>query len=104
MVTLRFYPKTLGTLSDYHRERFRQKIPLIKRLYNGKWSEGILEDFCWLVRREAPTDNMKRKNYYVTRIIIVLGTDNFSVTFKLYSFIVNIDAIINAFFIVFKQK
>lgn len=58
---LDFFPPNLGAVSDEHGERFHQDIMHIERRYNGKWSEGMLADFCWFIRRETPHTNMKRK-------------------------------------------
>ena len=58
---LDFFPENLGVVSDEHGERFHQDISHIERRYNGKWSEAMLADFCWSIRRETPVENIKRK-------------------------------------------
>ncbi|GBP10195.1 Retrovirus-related Pol polyprotein from transposon opus [Eumeta japonica] len=42
---LDFLPENLGAVSDEHGERFHQEMLYIERRYNGKSTEGMLEDF-----------------------------------------------------------
>ncbi|ERL93819.1 hypothetical protein D910_11105 [Dendroctonus ponderosae] len=43
------------------RIRLTQDIMYIERRYNGKWSEAMLADFCWSIRRETLMEKMKRE-------------------------------------------
>ena len=46
---LHFFHENLGDVSDEHGERFHQDIAVIEKRYKGKWSVGMLADYCWLI-------------------------------------------------------
>lgn len=52
---LDFFPSNLGDVSDEHGERFYQEIATMESRYQGKWTPSMLADFCWTLKREAPT-------------------------------------------------
>ena len=49
---LHFFHKNLGDVSDEHGERF-QDITVIEKRYKGKWSVGMLADYCWSIQRDS---------------------------------------------------
>ncbi|ERL91387.1 hypothetical protein D910_08719, partial [Dendroctonus ponderosae] len=65
-LNLDVFPENLVAVSDEHGERFHQDIMYLERRYNGKWSEAMLADFCWSIRRENSMETMKEKNYKIT--------------------------------------
>jgi hypothetical protein len=61
-----FFPENLRTVSDVHGERFHQDISTMEKWYRGKWSPGILADYCWTLRRDVPKANYIRKSSTLT--------------------------------------
>ena len=59
---LDFFPSNLGAVSDEHGERFHQDIALIERRYQGKWSSGMLADYCWGLKKDLPEAKYSRKS------------------------------------------
>ena len=43
---LPFFHKNLGTVSDEHGERFHQDIAVMEKRIKGKWSTGMLAEYC----------------------------------------------------------
>ncbi|UYV74503.1 hypothetical protein LAZ67_11003711 [Cordylochernes scorpioides] len=41
----------LGAVSDEHGERFHQDISSMEKRYQGKWSPGMLADYCWTLKK-----------------------------------------------------
>jgi hypothetical protein len=58
---LDFFPENCGAVSDEHGERFHQGIAAVEKRYAGKWSPGILADYCWTVTRDVPELAYKRQ-------------------------------------------
>ncbi|UYV61015.1 hypothetical protein LAZ67_1003112 [Cordylochernes scorpioides] len=54
---LDFFPDNLGAVSDEHGERFHQDISSMEKRYQGKWSPGMLADYCWTLKRDLPQAN-----------------------------------------------
>ncbi|UYV69337.1 hypothetical protein LAZ67_6003267 [Cordylochernes scorpioides] len=51
---LDFFPVNLGAVSHEHGERFYQDISSMEKRYQGKWSPGMLADYCWTLKRDVP--------------------------------------------------
>ncbi|UYV83539.1 hypothetical protein LAZ67_23001414 [Cordylochernes scorpioides] len=49
---LDFLPDNLGAVSDEHCERFHQDISSMEKRYQGKWSPGMLADYCWTLKKD----------------------------------------------------
>jgi hypothetical protein len=60
MSHLDFFPENMGDVSDEHGERFHQEISVMEKRYKGKWSPGMLADYCWTLQRDAPDIPYKR--------------------------------------------
>jgi hypothetical protein len=58
---LDFFPQNLGAVSEEHGERFHPEIPVMEKLYQGKWSFNM-SDYCWNIIRDVPETNYKRKS------------------------------------------
>ena len=58
---LDFFPENCGSVSDEHGERFHQDIAVMEKRHQGKWSPSMLADFCWTLRRDAPSNEYKRQ-------------------------------------------
>ena len=43
---LDFFAKNLGDVTDEHSERFHQDISVMEQQFKGKWSPGMLADYC----------------------------------------------------------
>ena len=63
---LDFFPENLGEVSDEQGERFHQGIMVIEKRYQGKWTSGMLADYCWALKRDVPDDKYRRKSYAPT--------------------------------------
>jgi len=50
---LDFFPENLGKVSDEHMERIHQDL-VIEKQYQGKWTAGMLADYCWTQKRDVP--------------------------------------------------
>lgn len=59
---LDFFPTNLGAVSDEQGERFHQDISLMEKRYQGKWSPGMLADYCWRFRRDLPEAKYSRES------------------------------------------
>ncbi|UYV79931.1 K02A2.6-like [Cordylochernes scorpioides] len=42
-----------GAFSDEHGERFHQDISSMEKRNQGKWSPGMLSDYCWTLKRDV---------------------------------------------------
>ena len=58
---LLFFHKNLGAVSDEHGERFQQDIAVIEKRFKGKWSTGMLAEYCWSLKRDKPEQEHKRR-------------------------------------------
>ena len=47
---LPFFHENLGAVSDEHSERFHQHIAVIEKKFKGKWSTGMLAEYCWSLK------------------------------------------------------
>jgi len=63
---LDFFPENLSKLSDEHGERFQQDIMAMKNRYKVKWTSSMLADYCWILKRDVPEVNYRRKSYVPT--------------------------------------
>ncbi|UYV74905.1 hypothetical protein LAZ67_12001752 [Cordylochernes scorpioides] len=63
---LDFFPDNLGAVSDEHGERFHQDISSMEKRYQGKWSPGMLADYCWTLMRNVPQAKYRRKSTVTT--------------------------------------
>ncbi|UYV61238.1 hypothetical protein LAZ67_1004000 [Cordylochernes scorpioides] len=59
---LDFFPDNLGAVSDEHCERFHQDISSMEKRYQGKWSPGMLADYCWTLKKDVPQAKYRRKS------------------------------------------
>jgi hypothetical protein len=57
-----FSPENLGEVSDEHGERFHQDIMIMVMWYQGKWASGMLADYCWTMKIDAPDAKYRRKS------------------------------------------
>jgi hypothetical protein len=51
---LDLFLKTLGAVSDEHRERFHYDSYRMDERYQGKWSPRMMYDYCWTITRDVP--------------------------------------------------
>ena len=59
---LDFFPANCGKFSDEHGERFHQDMSVIEQRYQGMWSASMLADYCWMIFRDNPDVEYKRKS------------------------------------------
>ncbi|UYV79193.1 hypothetical protein LAZ67_17001455 [Cordylochernes scorpioides] len=59
---LDFFPDNLGAVSDENGERFHQDMSSMEKRYQGKWSPGMLTDYCWTLKRDVPQAKYRRKS------------------------------------------
>lgn len=55
------FPENLGAFSEEQGERFHQDIKVMETRYQGRWDEHMMADFCWMLKRDTPKENRKRK-------------------------------------------
>ncbi|XP_044578330.1 uncharacterized protein LOC123260976 [Cotesia glomerata] len=55
------FPDNCGDYSEEQGERFHQDISEMESRYQGNWSVNMMADFCWMLKREVPKENRKRK-------------------------------------------
>ncbi|UYV73988.1 hypothetical protein LAZ67_11001726 [Cordylochernes scorpioides] len=60
------FPDNFGTVSDENGERFHQDISSMEKRYQGKWSPGMLADYCWTLKRNVPQAKYRRKFTVIT--------------------------------------
>ena len=58
---LPFFHENLGAVSDEHGERFHQDIAVIEKRFKGKWSTGMLAEYCWSLKQDKPEQEHKRR-------------------------------------------
>ncbi|GBM35655.1 hypothetical protein AVEN_244537-1 [Araneus ventricosus] len=59
---LEFFPANCGKFSDEHGERFHQNMSVIEQRYRRMWSASMLGDCCWMILRDNPHVEYKRKS------------------------------------------
>ena len=57
---LYFFHENLD-VSDERGERFHQDIAVIEKRYKGKWSVGMIADYCWSIQRDSSEPEHKRR-------------------------------------------
>ena len=67
---LDFFPENLGEVSDEHGERLHQDILAMEKRYQGKWTSGILADYCWTLKRDVHEANYGAKviSHYILEV------------------------------------
>lgn len=63
---LYFFPENLGDVSDEQGERFHQDIARIERMYQGRWDECMMSDYCWSLQRDNLNYRYNRKSTFET--------------------------------------
>jgi len=58
---LDFFPLNCGAVSDKHGECFHQDISVMEHRYKGKWSTAMLDDCCWMMKRDVPETEYHRQ-------------------------------------------
>lgn len=48
---LNSFPRNLMTIINEYGERFHHAITIIVTRYRGKWSHGMLADYCWTLKK-----------------------------------------------------
>lgn len=58
---LEYFPENLGEVSEEQGERFHQDMKEIERRYQGRWDVNMMADYCWMIKRDLPTNLYKRR-------------------------------------------
>ena len=58
---LSFFHENLGAVSDQHGARFHHDIAVIEKRFKGKWSTGMLAEYCLSLKRDKPEQEHKRR-------------------------------------------
>lgn len=58
---LDFFPSNFGAVSYEQGERFNQKISLMEKPYQVKWTPKMLADYSWKFQRDLPEAKFSRK-------------------------------------------
>jgi len=58
---LDFLPQNLEEFSDEHGERFHEDIFIIEKQFMGRWTCGILAEYCLSIVTENPQGGYERK-------------------------------------------
>lgn len=61
---LDIFPENLGDVSDEQGERFHQDIAAIERMYQGRWDESMMSDYCWSLQRDNVQYEYNRKSTF----------------------------------------
>ena len=61
---LEFFSENLGAVSDEECERLHQDVQAMEERYKGVLIEGMIGDYCWMLRRDDATYPYKRKSYF----------------------------------------
>lgn len=54
-------PDNLGDFSEEQGERFHQDIKVMETRYQGRQNVNMMSDFCWMLKRDVPNEEKKRK-------------------------------------------
>lgn len=54
------FPTNLGDESEEQGERFHQDIKEMERRWQGLWSERMLGDYCWMLKRETSLKHRRK--------------------------------------------
>ncbi|UYV72791.1 hypothetical protein LAZ67_10000742 [Cordylochernes scorpioides] len=63
---LELFLDNLGAVINEHGERFHKDISSMEKPYQGKWSPGMLADYCLTLKRDAPQARYRRKSTVTT--------------------------------------
>jgi hypothetical protein len=55
------FPLNCGDMSDEHGKRIHRDISVMEHRYKGKWSAAMLDDYCWMMKRDAPETKYHRQ-------------------------------------------
>lgn len=55
------FPDNLGDFSEEQGERFHQDLKVMETRYQGRWDVNMMSDFCWMLKRDTPTDDKNHK-------------------------------------------
>ena len=58
---LEYFPKNLGEVSEEQGKRFHQDMKEIERRYQGRWDVNMMADYCWMIKRDLPTNLYKQR-------------------------------------------
>lgn len=56
---LDYFPDNLGDCSDEQGERFHQDISEMEERYQGVWSEHMMADYCWSLKRDTNVEHRR---------------------------------------------
>ena len=59
---LDYFPENLCAVSKEVGERFHQDIKEMERRYQGKWTSTIIANYCWMLHRDEPNKEHKRRS------------------------------------------
>jgi hypothetical protein len=48
-------------MKDEYVEHFHQVISVMEHRYKRKWSASMLDDYCWMMKRDAPETKYHRQ-------------------------------------------
>ncbi|GBO23339.1 hypothetical protein AVEN_83312-1 [Araneus ventricosus] len=59
---LDYFSENLGAVSEEQGERFHEDIKEMERLYQEKWNVSMIAHYCWMLQRDYPCKDHKRKS------------------------------------------
>ena len=59
---LDYFPVHLGAVSEEMGERFHQDMKEMERRYRGKWTSMMMAGYCWMLHRDEPNKEHKRRS------------------------------------------
>ena len=65
------FPENLGVYCKEQGERFHQDIKVMEQIYQGRWYENMMADYCWLLKRDLPQNKRKmplRRSFVSKRV------------------------------------
>jgi len=61
------FPGNLHDYSEEQGERFHQDIKEMERRYQGRWDVNMMADYCWTLKGDCKSREIKRKRNLLHR-------------------------------------
>jgi hypothetical protein len=50
---IEYFPENLGCFGEEQGERFHHDIKEMEKMYQGRWNEHMMADYCWMLKRDC---------------------------------------------------
>ena len=55
------FTSKFGYVNDEHDERLHKDVTTVEKLYQGQWSQGMIIDYCWQLKRQTQLHTRQKK-------------------------------------------